>query len=50
MGLTSDPTDPRIARGPPDTEPRPQEEMYLVLSEEERPRTIFPRLPTMPSS
>ena len=36
MGLTSDPTDPRIARGPPDTEPRPQEEMYLVLSEEER--------------
>jgi len=34
-GLTDDPTDPRLKRGP-DTEPGPQNEVYLVLSEEER--------------
>ena len=33
--LTSDPTDPRLGRGV-DTEPGPQNEVYLVLSEEER--------------
>lgn len=35
MGLTDDPADPRLERGV-DTEPRPQAEVYLVLSEEER--------------
>ena len=35
MGLTSDPSDPRLKRGA-DTEPGPQNEVYLVLSEEER--------------
>jgi hypothetical protein len=34
--LTDDPSDPRIRRGGPDTEPVPQAEVYLVLSEEER--------------
>lgn len=33
--LTTDPTDPRLGHGP-DTEPGPQNEAYLVLSEEER--------------
>lgn len=36
MGLTDDPNDPRIVRGSADTEPVPQHETYLVLSEEER--------------
>lgn len=35
MGTTSDPKDPRLTRGP-DTEPGPQAEVYLVLSEDER--------------
>ena len=35
MGLTSDPQDPRLTHGA-DTEPHPQSEVYLVLSEEER--------------
>lgn len=35
MGLTSDPTDPRLTRGV-DDEPVDQAEIYLVLSEEER--------------
>jgi len=35
MGLTTDPNDPRLGHGI-DTEPRPQHEVYLVLSEEER--------------
>lgn len=33
--LTTDPTDPRLGRGG-DSEPVPQNEAYLVLSEEER--------------
>jgi len=33
--LTTDPSDPRLGRGV-DTSPRPQQEAYLVLSEEER--------------
>jgi hypothetical protein len=36
MGLTDDPNDPRVVRGGADTEPVPQHETYLVLSEEER--------------
>jgi len=36
MSLTTDPNDPRICRGGEDKEPRPQCEVYLVLSEEER--------------
>lgn len=35
MPTTIDPNDPRLVRGI-DTEPRPQNEVYLVLSEEER--------------
>lgn len=35
--LTSDPKDPRLTRGV-DSEPVPQAEAYLVLSEEERAR------------
>ena len=35
MGLTTDPTDPRLGRGV-DTSPIPQHEVYLVLSEDER--------------
>lgn len=35
-GHTTDPTDPRLKRGLADTEPVPQAEVYLVLSEEER--------------
>jgi hypothetical protein len=35
MSLTDDPNDPRLGRGV-DTEPRDQNEVYLVLSEEER--------------
>jgi hypothetical protein len=35
MGLTTDPNDPRLGRGV-DAEPGPQNEAYLVLSEEER--------------
>lgn len=34
--LTSDPNDPRIKRGLRDTEPTPQHDVYLVLSDEER--------------
>lgn len=33
--LTTDPTDPRLGHGP-DTEPGPQNDAYLVLSDEER--------------
>jgi hypothetical protein len=36
MGITDDPTDPRIVRGSRDTEPTEQHEVYLVLSEDER--------------
>ena len=35
MGLTTDPKDPRLGRGV-DTEPEGMNEVYLVLSEEER--------------
>lgn len=35
MGLTTDPNDPRLGHGV-DTEPIPQHDVYLVLSEEER--------------
>lgn len=35
MGLTSDPSDPRLTRGVDNT-PRDQAEVYLVLSDEER--------------
>ncbi len=35
MALTTDPDDPRLEHGV-DTAPRPQAEVYLVLSEEER--------------
>lgn len=34
--LTTDPNDQGLKRGGPDTEPVPQNEVYLVLSEEER--------------
>lgn len=34
--ITDDPNDPRISRGPPDETPVPQNEWYLVMSEEER--------------
>jgi hypothetical protein len=34
MGVTSDPSDPRLTHGP-DEKPRPQAEAYLVLSKEE---------------
>jgi hypothetical protein len=34
-GITADPTDPRLGRGT-DTDPVPQNEVYLVLSDEER--------------
>lgn len=37
MGLTSDPNDPRLARGV-DDEPIAQHDVYLVLSDEERAR------------
>ncbi len=33
--LTTDPSDPRLGRGV-DSEPIPQHDVYLVLSEEER--------------
>ena len=38
MSLTDDPTDPRLTHGvdPADAPARPQAEVYLVLSEEER--------------
>lgn len=36
MMITSDPNDPRIRRGQADETPVPQNEVYLVLSEEER--------------
>lgn len=36
MSLTTNPNDPRLKRGPADTAPVPQNEVYLVLSEEER--------------
>lgn len=35
MGTTTDPTDPRLGHGV-DDEPQPQNEVYLVMSEEER--------------
>ena len=35
MSITTDPKDPRLGHGK-DSEPRPQNEAYLVLSEEER--------------
>ena len=37
MSLTTDPSDPRLGRGT-DAEPGPQNDVYLVLSEEERAR------------
>jgi hypothetical protein len=37
MGLTSDRNDRRLGHGS-DAEPRPQQEVYLILSEEERAR------------
>ena len=37
MGVTSDPSDPRLSRGVDDG-PVPQAEVYLVLSDEERAR------------
>jgi hypothetical protein len=36
LSLTDDPSDPRIKRGHSDHAPVPQNEVYLVLSEEER--------------
>lgn len=36
MSLTTDPNDPRLGRGIGDNKPVPQNEVYLVLSEEER--------------
>lgn len=35
-GITIDPNDPRLKRGGIDEKPVPQQEVYLVLSEEER--------------
>ena len=35
MPITTDPTDPRLGHGS-DSEPGPQQEVYLVLSDEER--------------
>jgi hypothetical protein len=35
MSLTTDPNDPRLGHGS-DDKPRPQQDVYLVLSEEER--------------
>lgn len=35
MSLTDDPSDPRIGRGV-DNKPRPQQDVYLVLSDEDR--------------
>lgn len=35
MPTTPDPSDPRLTRGP-DTEPRPQADAYLVLTDDER--------------
>lgn len=35
MSITTDPNDPRLTRGVDDT-PKPQADVYLVLSEEER--------------
>lgn len=37
MGTTNDPADPRLGRGA-DSEPRDQNEVYLVMSKEERER------------
>lgn len=37
VGVTSDPSDPRLGHGV-DDEPVPQHEVYLVLSEEDRAR------------
>lgn len=36
MPITTDPNDPRLKHGGEDKEPTPQQEVYLVLSEEER--------------
>ncbi len=35
-GITTDPNDPRLKQGGPDTEPVAQQEVYLVLSDDER--------------
>jgi hypothetical protein len=42
MSTTSDPEDPRLTRGadPPDASPKPQAQVYLVLSEEERAKGL----------
>lgn len=45
MGVTDDPTDPRLTRGV-DQEPREQAETYLVLSEEERAKGFIRPLRT----
>lgn len=39
MGLTTDSNDPRLGHGVDDS-PRPQQEAYLVLSEEERGKSF----------
>lgn len=39
MSLTADPNDPRLSRGV-DTEPQAQNEMYLILSEDERAKGL----------
>lgn len=36
MAITTDPNDPRLKQGGADVQPVPQQEVYLVLSEEER--------------
>lgn len=43
MSTTSDPNDPRLARGV-DAEPTPQAEVYLVLSDEERAKGFVRRV------
>lgn len=41
MGLTTDPTDPRLGHGA-DTEPTEQNDTYLVLPEDERKKFVRP--------
>jgi hypothetical protein len=45
MPTTSDPSDPRLERGP-DAEPREQADAYLVLSDEERAAGFVRRVRT----
>jgi hypothetical protein len=44
MSLTTDPADPRITRYTGPEQPRPQDEVYLVLSEEERAKGFVRRV------